>query len=310
MSTGPSASLPVKLTQAERSALNQWSQGINAAPALARRSRIILECAKGSSDAAAARALDVHPQTVKKWRARFHEKGIDGLTASRPDTQTRPVGDEVKESAAKQDDVSFGKKELRAAILESRATAAGAMVALAALLAGLFQFSNQQNSEEMKENRRYVDKVTWWDGYEQDGSVVHFANRSTAKLSSLLLRNQAPGDGGFIIDMGTVAPCTEVTVKIARSVFPAHLPDGREPIHLWQTGDITFWDPVGFWATRGGVTNLEVMRSETETEPTDRFGGLEESFFINTSELDDSEIDLKKIFTNVPKTAEPANDCS
>jgi len=311
MSTGEPVLLQVKLTRAEHTALTQWSRGINASQALTRRSLIILECAKGLSDADAARALNVHPKTVRRWRRRFHEKRIDGLTENRRGTPVHQASDsEPTTFASKRGEGGFGKKELRATILESRATAVGAVVAAIALLVGFWQYSNQQKAEQIKESRRYVDKIAWWDGYDHGGFTVHFANRSTAKLSSLLIRNQAPGDVGYVIDMGTIAPCTVVTIKISRSVFPTRLPDGRKVLPLWQTGGLEFWDPVGYWVASGGIMHLQIRRSETDIEPTDRFGGLEESSFINVSEISYAEPDAKKIFTNIPKVAEPANDCS
>ena len=47
------------------------------------RARIVLAAAAGTGNTAIADRLDVHVGTVRKWRRRFCEKGVDGL-AGRP----------------------------------------------------------------------------------------------------------------------------------------------------------------------------------------------------------------------------------
>ena len=54
------------------------------------RARIVLAAADGASNAAIGRALGVCDDTVRKWRRRFCEHGIDGLR-DRPRTG-RPAG--------------------------------------------------------------------------------------------------------------------------------------------------------------------------------------------------------------------------
>jgi len=43
------------------------------------RARIVLAAAAGRSNAAIAVAVGVHVDTVRKWRRRFHQHGLDGL---------------------------------------------------------------------------------------------------------------------------------------------------------------------------------------------------------------------------------------
>lgn len=50
-----------------------------AAPALARRGRIILACAEGTDSEVVARRLHVTRGTVCKWRGRFIADRLDGL---------------------------------------------------------------------------------------------------------------------------------------------------------------------------------------------------------------------------------------
>ena len=49
-------------------------------PGLALRARIILACADGRSNIAVAADLEVSDETVGKWRSRFLERRLDGLS--------------------------------------------------------------------------------------------------------------------------------------------------------------------------------------------------------------------------------------
>jgi transposase len=85
------------LTAEEKAALERWSRRPKSAQALARRSRIVLECARGESNTAVAQKLGITKQTVGKWRSRFLERRLDGLLDEpRPGTP-RKVGDEEVE---------------------------------------------------------------------------------------------------------------------------------------------------------------------------------------------------------------------
>lgn len=63
----------------ERRTLERWARRPKTAQALAQRARIVLACAEGQFNAAIAARLNVTPQTVGKWRARFLAKRLDGL---------------------------------------------------------------------------------------------------------------------------------------------------------------------------------------------------------------------------------------
>ena len=56
------------LTEAEREQLQAWARRRKTSQALALRSRIVLECAKGRDNQRVAERLSVTPQTVSKWR--------------------------------------------------------------------------------------------------------------------------------------------------------------------------------------------------------------------------------------------------
>ena len=64
----------VVLTDEERARRAKSSQ------ALAQRCRIVLGCAAGKSNKEVAAEVGVWPQTVCKWRQRFVESRLDGLT--------------------------------------------------------------------------------------------------------------------------------------------------------------------------------------------------------------------------------------
>jgi len=68
------------LTDEERDQLVRWSRRAKSAQALALRSRIVLGCAEGLSNTAVAERERVNQATVGKWRRRFIESRLDGLS--------------------------------------------------------------------------------------------------------------------------------------------------------------------------------------------------------------------------------------
>ncbi|WP_217131150.1 IS630 family transposase, partial [Streptomyces sp. AC558_RSS880] len=70
---------PLSVTDTQRAVLEGWLRRRTTAQALAQRSRIVLECAEGHSIMEVSRRLRVSPDTVRTWRRRFLERGLDGL---------------------------------------------------------------------------------------------------------------------------------------------------------------------------------------------------------------------------------------
>jgi transposase len=70
----------LELTQEEREQLTRWERRRKSSQALALRSRIVLQCASGLSNTQVAEAVGVTPSTVGKWRSRFCELRLDGLS--------------------------------------------------------------------------------------------------------------------------------------------------------------------------------------------------------------------------------------
>lgn len=71
---------PLTVTDDERSKLEAWVRRPKTAQRLALRSRIVLAAADGRSNTAIAADLRVTLPTVGKWRQRFLDKRLDGLT--------------------------------------------------------------------------------------------------------------------------------------------------------------------------------------------------------------------------------------
>ncbi len=71
---------PLTVTDDERAKLDAWVRRPKTAPRLALRSRIVLAAADGQPNTAIATDLRVTLPTVGKWRQRFLDKRLDGLT--------------------------------------------------------------------------------------------------------------------------------------------------------------------------------------------------------------------------------------
>src|SRR3546814_14457341 len=82
----------LSLTTRQREELIGWTRRSTMSQALALRARIILACARTTSNAEVAEALRVSRHTVGKWRKRFSTQGVDGLfDGPRPGTP-RQIG--------------------------------------------------------------------------------------------------------------------------------------------------------------------------------------------------------------------------
>jgi transposase len=71
---------PLILTDDERQKLQTWARRPKSTQRLASRARIVLACAEGLDNAAVARRLRVNRATVGKWRQRFLDDRLEGLT--------------------------------------------------------------------------------------------------------------------------------------------------------------------------------------------------------------------------------------
>jgi transposase len=75
----------IMLSAHDRDTLDRWVRAGATPQKLVLRAMIVLLAADGAANAAIADELDVCVDTARKWRARFHAKGIDGLAdAPRP----------------------------------------------------------------------------------------------------------------------------------------------------------------------------------------------------------------------------------
>ena len=68
------------LSDDERRTLENWVKRRSTAQGLAQRARIVLACADGGGNVAVAARLRIDRRTVARWRGRFLELRLDGLT--------------------------------------------------------------------------------------------------------------------------------------------------------------------------------------------------------------------------------------
>src|SRR3954470_16302952 len=83
----------IELTDDERAELESWARRRTSAQALALRSRIVLLAAEGLNNSEIAERLGVHRPMVRKWRGRFAEHRLDGLTDEPRPGRPRTVTD-------------------------------------------------------------------------------------------------------------------------------------------------------------------------------------------------------------------------
>ena len=88
---------PVELSAAERSQLESWTRRRTSAQALALRSRVVLLAAEGRNNTEIARELGIDRNVAGKWRSRFVEHRLDGLTDEPRPGRPRTITDEQVE---------------------------------------------------------------------------------------------------------------------------------------------------------------------------------------------------------------------
>jgi transposase len=91
------AAVTIELSDDERAQLEAWTRRRTSAQALAQRSRIVLLAAEGLTNTAIAERLGVGRPMVTKWRSRFAELRLDGLTDEPRPGRPRTITDEQVE---------------------------------------------------------------------------------------------------------------------------------------------------------------------------------------------------------------------
>jgi transposase len=83
----------IELTDDERAELEGWTRRRSSAQALALRSRIVLGAAEGLNNTEIAERFGVHRSVAARWRGRFVEHRLDGLTDEPRPGQPRTITD-------------------------------------------------------------------------------------------------------------------------------------------------------------------------------------------------------------------------
>lgn len=79
------------MTDVERQTLTTWSRGKTTAVRVMQRAKIVLMAADGSDNQTIAAELGLTPETVGRWRHRFAELRLDGITKDAPRGGRRAV---------------------------------------------------------------------------------------------------------------------------------------------------------------------------------------------------------------------------
>jgi transposase len=87
----------IRLADGERAQLEAWARRPTSAQALALRSRVVLAAAGGLNNTEIARELGIGRPMVTKWRNRFAEHRLDGLTDEPRPGRPRTITDEQVE---------------------------------------------------------------------------------------------------------------------------------------------------------------------------------------------------------------------
>ena len=88
----------IVLSADERAQLESWERRRNSAQALAERSRIVLAAAEGLKNTEIAERLGVGREMVTKWRNRFAQYRLDGLSDEPRPGRPRTVSDDQVEA--------------------------------------------------------------------------------------------------------------------------------------------------------------------------------------------------------------------
>jgi transposase len=94
----PNVAVAIELSEQERLQLEAWTRRRTSAQALALRSRIVLAAAAGLKNTEIAERLGINRAMAAKWRSRFAEQRLDGLTDEpRPGRPRTITDDQIEE---------------------------------------------------------------------------------------------------------------------------------------------------------------------------------------------------------------------
>jgi DNA-binding CsgD family transcriptional regulator len=153
-------SVPIVLSDQERSDLERVVRAHSSPQKLVLRARIVLLAAEGLSTVAIAARLGISQPPVSKWRKRFAESRMDGLTdAPRPGAPATIGEDTIRRIV---DDTRFAKSPGGASHWSSRDMAAHAGVAQSTVVRIWQAFKLQphrQSTFKLSTDPLFIDKV-------------------------------------------------------------------------------------------------------------------------------------------------------
>jgi len=149
----------LQLTDEERESLQRWARRPKSSQQLALRSRIVLACAEGHTNTAVAELLGINKVTVGKWRARFVQDRLQGLTDEPRPGAPRTVTDEAVEQVVVR---TLESKPVDATHWSTRSMAAATGMSQSAISRIWRAFGlkpHRQETFKLSTDPQFVDKV-------------------------------------------------------------------------------------------------------------------------------------------------------
>ena len=156
----PTVAVAIELTDEERAQLEAWARRRTSAQALAQRSRIVLLAADGLKNTEIAERLGIRASMAAKWRNRFAEHRLDGLTDEPRPGQPRTITDEqVEEVIVKTLETTPQGRDALVDALDGRARSGSTQTAVPRIWKAFGLQPHRQDTWKLSKDPQFIEKV-------------------------------------------------------------------------------------------------------------------------------------------------------